>query len=102
MKTKLSIAGMFFSVVQLVVSLYFIFVVLSKDKIHTDFLKEARFGGDYNTYSYAAARADAYATADIGYLVKDIATFAAAIVAILAVIEFIYFAMKKTQNNQNQ
>lgn len=99
---KLSIAGMVFSAIQFCTSLYFIFFVLSKDKIHTDFLKEAKFGGDFNTYSYAAERANAYATSDIGYLIKDFATFAAAIVAILAVIEFIYFAMKKAQNNQPQ
>lgn len=102
MKKKLSIIGMVFSAAQLATSLYFLFFVLSKDTIRSDWLQEARFGGDYNTYSYAAARSSALSTRDIGYLLKDAFTFLAVVIAILAVLEFIYFAMKKVQSSQTK
>ncbi len=102
MKKKLSIVGMVFSGIQLATSLYFLFFVLSKDTIRSDWLLEARFGSDYNTYSYAAARSTALSTRDIGYLLKDAFAFLAVVIAILAVIEFIYFALKKTQSSQTK
>lgn len=94
MKKKLATAGQFFSIAQLATCLYFIYVI-ANDKIRTDWLKEAKFGSDYNTYSYAAARASAQSTADIGYLLKDMFIFIAIVLAILAIIEFIYFYIKK-------
>ena len=87
---------MIFSAAQLATSLYYLFFVLSKDTIRSDWLQEARFGGDYNTYSYAAARSSALSTRDIGYLLKDAFTFLAVVIAILAVIEFILFMIKCT------
>ncbi len=92
---------MIFSAAQLATSLYYLFFVLSKDTIHSDWLQEARFGGDYNTYSYAA-RSSALSTRDIGYLLKDAFTFLSVVIAILAVLEFIYFAMKKVQSSQTK
>lgn len=102
MKKKLSIVGMFFSGIQLVASLYFIIFVLNNDYIHSDWLEDVKFGSDYNTYSYAASRSTALSTRDIGYLLKDAFTFLAVVIAILAVIEFIYFALKKTQSSQTK